>query len=47
VRGNSGVFEVTVNRELLFSKRTTGRFPEEGEVAARIEALGPNPHGSP
>jgi len=43
VRGNGGVFEVTVEGELLFSKRATGRFPEEGEVAARIEALSGNP----
>jgi len=43
MRGNGGVFEVTVEGKLLFSKRTTGRFPEEGEVAARIEARRRNP----
>jgi selenoprotein W-related protein len=36
VKGSGGVFEVTVDRELLFSKRALGRFPDPGEVAARI-----------
>jgi len=43
VRGNGGVFEVTVDGDLIFSKRATGRFPEEGEVAARFEAQRSNP----
>jgi len=43
VRGNGGVFEVTAEGEILFSKRTTGRFPEEGEVAARVEVQRSNP----
>jgi selT/selW/selH-like putative selenoprotein len=30
------VFEVTVDDVLVFSKRETGRFPEDGEVVRRI-----------
>jgi selenoprotein W-related protein len=33
IKGKDGVFEVTVDGDLLFSKRALGRFPEEGEVA--------------
>ncbi|RMF78321.1 MAG: SelT/SelW/SelH family protein [Nitrospirae bacterium] len=43
VRGAGGVFEVTVDGELLFSKRATGRFPEAGEVAERIARRIPTP----
>ena len=34
-----GVFEVTLNGELNFSKKQQGRFPEEDEILGRIEAL--------
>jgi hypothetical protein len=27
-----------VDKELVFSKKKTGRFPEPGEVAAKLEA---------
>jgi len=41
-RGSSGVFEVFLNGELLFSKRASGRFPlpdeVEGLLAARQKA---------
>jgi len=33
IKGKDGVFEVTVDGDLLFSKRALGRFPEKGEVA--------------
>jgi len=33
IKGMDGVFEVTVDGDLLFSKRALGRFPKEGEVA--------------
>jgi len=32
------VFEVTVDGTMLFSKRTLGRFPEEGEIVRLIRA---------
>jgi selenoprotein W-related protein len=40
--GSSGRFEVTLDGELLFSKKATGRFPKPGEVAVLFEEkLGP------
>lgn len=39
---SNGRFEITLDGELLFSKETTGRFPNPGEVAAFFEKkLGP------
>ncbi len=42
IRSRGGVFEVTLDGELLFSKRESGRFPAVGEVlellAARLPA---------
>jgi selT/selW/selH-like putative selenoprotein len=38
VRGNGGVFEIIVDGVPVFSKRSLGRFPEEGEVARLISA---------
>ena len=31
-----GIFEVTVDGELIFSKKSLGRFPEPGEVVQLI-----------
>ena len=36
-KGKDGVFEVTMNDELIFSKRQLGRFPEAGEVEGEVE----------
>ncbi len=36
IKGKDGVFEVTVNGDLVFSKRALGRFPDDGEVAGII-----------
>ena len=33
---SGGAFEVTVNGKLVFSKKTTGRFPELDELKAAI-----------
>jgi len=35
--GSNGRFEVTLDGELLFSKKAIGRFPNPGEVAALFE----------
>jgi selT/selW/selH-like putative selenoprotein len=43
VPGVAGVFEITVDGRLLFSKKQTGRFPTDEE----IDALGKGPAGSP
>tara|TARA_R110001592_G_scaffold126108_1_gene336872 strand:+ start:291 stop:461 length:171 start_codon:yes stop_codon:yes gene_type:complete len=34
VPSGGGVFEISVNGELRFSKKALGRFPSDGEVAA-------------
>jgi|TARA_B100000902_G_scaffold9710_2_gene11997 selenoprotein W-related protein len=36
VEGSGGVFEVTANGALIYSKKETGRFPEEGEILKSI-----------
>ena len=40
IEGKDGVFEVTVDGDLVFSKRALGRFPEEAEVAEAIRGRG-------
>ena len=32
VKSGGGVFEVTVDDQLVFSKKALGRFPEQGEL---------------
>jgi selT/selW/selH-like putative selenoprotein len=32
VRGSGGIFVVTVDNEIIFSKRNEGRFPTEKEI---------------
>lgn len=39
IQGKNGVFEVTVDEKLAFSKRQLGRFPDPGEVSRAIKAL--------
>jgi selT/selW/selH-like putative selenoprotein len=34
VKGTSGVFEITVDGRLAFSKKQLGRFPEDAEIDA-------------
>lgn len=36
VPSSGGVFEIKLNDELIFSKKELGRFPEEGEIEAKI-----------
>jgi selT/selW/selH-like putative selenoprotein len=36
IEGSNGVFEVTVDGSLVFSKRQLGRFPETGEIVEVI-----------
>jgi selT/selW/selH-like putative selenoprotein len=38
VRGDSGVFDVSADGALVFSKKQTGRFPTEAEVLAALSA---------
>lgn len=32
IKGQGGVFEVTLNNSLIFSKKELGRFPNENEI---------------
>jgi len=36
VKGRGGIFDVTLDGELLYSKHETGRFPSAGEVEAEV-----------
>lgn len=38
VPGSGGVFDVTVDGDLVYSKQKTGRFPEPGEVESRLSS---------
>jgi selenoprotein W-related protein len=40
VASGGGVFEVTVDGELIFSKRELGRFPEDAEIFEALDARG-------
>jgi selenoprotein W-related protein len=37
IAGSGGVFEVTANGKMVFSKKETGRFPEPGEIAGMLQ----------
>ena len=39
IRGKDGVFDVSVDGKLVFSKHELGRFPEPGEVERAIATL--------
>ena len=36
IKGIAGVFEITIDGELKFSKKQLGRFPEDAEIDALI-----------
>ena len=37
-KGSGGVFTITVDGKLAYTKSRTGRFPTEREIAATVEA---------
>lgn len=37
VEGSGGVFDVTVDGKLAYSKDKTGRFPDDGEVVELLQ----------
>ena len=37
IKGSGGVFEVSLNNSLIFSKKELGRFPNENEIEDLIE----------
>jgi len=38
IPSGGGVFEVTVDGRLVFSKKALGRFPDDGEVARLVRS---------
>lgn len=40
IAGSGGVFDVVVDRKLVFSKNETGRFPDPGEVTRLLGGKG-------
>jgi len=39
IEGGGGEFEITVDGKLVFSKKSTKRFPDKGEVEQLIQGL--------
>ena len=39
IPGDKGIFDVKVNDALIYSKHSTGRFPEPGEITADISTI--------
>lgn len=39
MRGSGGIFKVTVDNRLLFSKKEEGRFPSEAEIIAKLREI--------
>jgi len=37
IPSSGGVYEIVADDDLVFSKKSLGRFPEDGEVARLIE----------
>jgi selenoprotein W-related protein len=40
VESSGGVFEISVDGKLVFSKKQLGRFPEEAEIFAHLAPAG-------
>ncbi|RFU60539.1 SelT/SelW/SelH family protein [Peribacillus glennii] len=39
IPASGGIFEVTVNRKLIYSKKETGRFPKNQEIIGHMDAM--------
>ena len=37
-KGKGGVFIVTLDGDVIFDKKATGRFPDEGEITELVKA---------
>ena len=37
IPGSGGVFDVTVDGKLIFSKKAAGRFPHDGEILEKLK----------
>ncbi len=40
VRGSGGIFVVTADKQVVFSKKEEGRFPTESEILEKLRGLG-------
>jgi len=38
IRGGGGIFDVTVDGDVVFSKHEAGRFPEPDEILSKIQS---------
>jgi selenoprotein W-related protein len=39
IRGSGGVFEISVNGELIYSKKQMGVFPDEDDLLTKIQGM--------
>ncbi len=39
IKSGGGVFEVTADGKLIYSKKATGRFPEHSEVISKLKSI--------
>jgi selenoprotein W-related protein len=39
IRGSGGVFEISVNGDLVYSKKQTGVFPDEDDLLKKIQGM--------
>jgi selT/selW/selH-like putative selenoprotein len=39
IKGRGGVFDVVADGKTVYSKHSTGRFPEEDEIMSALRAL--------
>jgi len=37
IEGSGGIFDVSMNEELIFSKTRAGRFPQSAEIISRLK----------
>ncbi len=39
IAGSNGVYDITVDGKMIFSKSAIGRFPDSNEIASKIKSL--------
>lgn len=39
IKSGGGIFDVTVDGKLIFSKKLEGRFPEQDEIIDKIQSI--------
>ncbi|MDP7111322.1 MAG: Rdx family protein [Myxococcota bacterium] len=42
IRGSGGCFEVELDGELIYSKRQTGQFPDDGDILRTVQERDPS-----